>query len=82
MTTVAAPPLRVVLADDSAESRELLRAMLGSITGVEVIGVAVDGRQAVDLLQTMGADVVFLDIAMLVMDGLEAAAVISAHHPT
>jgi DNA-binding NarL/FixJ family response regulator len=81
VTTVAAPPLRVVLADDSAESRELLRAMLGSITGVEVIGVAVDGRQAVDLLQTMGADVVFLDIAMPVMDGLEAAAVIRAHHP-
>ncbi len=81
MTTVAAPPLRVVLADDSAESRELLRAMLGSITGVEVIGVAADCRQAADLLQTMGADVVFLDIAMPVMDGLEAAALIRAHHP-
>ena len=80
MTTVAAPPLRVVLADDSAESRELLRAMLGSITGVEVIGVAADGRQAVDLLQTMGADVVFLDIAMP-MSSLEAAALIRAHHP-
>jgi len=81
VTTVAAPPLRVVLADDSAESRELLRAMLGSIAGVDVIGVAADGRQAVDLLRTVRADVVFLDIAMPVMDGLEAAAVIRAHHP-
>jgi len=81
VTTVNAPPLRVVLADDSAESRELLRAMLGSITDVDVIGVAADGRQAVDLLRTARPDVVFLDIAMPIMDGLEAAALIRAHHP-
>ena len=81
MTTAEVPDLRVVLADDSAESRVLLRSMLDAVTGIEVVGVASDGRQAVDSVRATGPDAVFLDIAMPVMDGLQAATAIRATRP-
>lgn len=81
MTTVDAPALRVLVADDSTESRALLRAMLETITGVDVVGAAANGRQAFHALESVRPDVVFLDIAMPVMDGLEAAVVIRARYP-
>src|SRR5664279_5566112 len=81
MATVDAAPLRVVVADDSPESRALVRAMLASVDGVEVVGDAADGRQAVELVGRQHPDLILLDIAMPVMDGLEAAAAIRANSP-
>ena len=81
MATVDAAPLRIVVADDSPESRALLRAMLDSVDGVEVVGDAADGRQAVELVGQQHPDLILLDIAMPVMDGLEAAAAIRANSP-
>ena len=81
MATADAAPLRVVVADDSPESRALLRAMLDPVDGVEVVGAAADGRQAVELVGQQHPDLILLDIAMPVMDGLEAAAAIRANSP-
>jgi len=81
MTAVDAVSLRVVVADDSSESRALLRAMLDTVDGVDVVGAAADGAQAVDLVARQHPDLVLLDIAMPVMDGLEAAAAIRASDP-
>ena len=79
--TVEGAPLRMVVADDAPESRALARAMFGVVEGVDVVGMAADGQQAVDLVESTHPDLILLDVAMPVMDGLEAAAAIRAGWP-
>lgn len=68
---MAAGKPRVVIADDSAALRQLLRAILQD-SGVQVVGQASDGRQAIDLVQKLRPDLLCLDVEMPVMDGLAA----------
>jgi two-component system, LytTR family, response regulator AlgR len=65
--------MRVLIADDEPLARERLAAMLQEIGGHEVIGTAVDGREAILLSEERQPDCVLLDVQMPVMDGLEAA---------
>jgi DNA-binding NarL/FixJ family response regulator len=65
--------VRVLIADDHRLFAEALAAMLSSEERVSVVGCAGDGREAVELARTLRPDVVLLDIAMPVMDGIEAA---------
>ncbi len=81
MVTVGTAPVRMVVADDAPESRALVRAMLEYVDGVDVVGMAANGQQAVDLVDETHPDLILLDIAMPVMDGLEAAAAIRAKSP-
>ena len=64
--------IRVLIADDHAILREGLRALLRLSEDIEVVGEAVDGRQAVDLARQLDPDVVLMDIAMPGLGGLEA----------
>ena len=73
--------VRVVVADDSAGMRALLRAQLGAVDGVRIVGVAADGAEAVEQAVREVPDLVLLDIAMPTMDGLEAAAEIRRRRP-
>ena len=66
----AGQSLRALVADDVAENRDILEGMLTDI-GAEVQSVA-DGQQALERLQTFHPDIVFLDIRMPVLDGMEA----------
>ena len=66
--------VRVVLADDSAEMRELLRARLETLDGVRIVGVAADGVDSVTQAVRELPDLLLLNIAMPKLDGLEAAA--------
>lgn len=78
---MAAPDaLRVLIADDAAEIRLLLRMYL---TGekLEVVGEATNGKEAVDLATTEQPDAVILDLAMPIMDGLEAIPLIKEVSP-
>jgi AmiR/NasT family two-component response regulator len=70
-------PLTVLVAEDEALIRMDLVEMLGEL-GYQVIAQASDGQQAVDLTRALRPDLVFLDVAMPVRDGLSAAEEIAA----
>ena len=65
-------PIRVILADDHPIVRAGIREALKEIPGVEVVGEASDGREAIELVKAARPDVVFMDISMPGLNGLEA----------
>ncbi|GAA5027627.1 response regulator [Actinopolymorpha pittospori] len=65
-------PIRVLLADDQRVVREGLAMLLDLLPGVEVVGAAADGEQAVELAGRLRPDVVLMDLRMPRCDGIEA----------
>jgi len=74
-------PIRVLLADDHALVRAGIRSLLGTLPGVQVVGEAGDGHEALRLVETLRPRVVLMDIAMPGLNGLEATARIARDHP-
>ncbi|MEU7908091.1 response regulator transcription factor [Actinoplanes sp. NPDC049118] len=74
-------PIRVLVVDDQQIVREGLVALVGLIDGVQVVGQAGDGAEAVRLARETGPHVVLMDLRMPVMDGAEAARQIIAAEP-
>ena len=73
---MAEAPLRVLIVDDEAPARRRLRELLDDCAAVlplSIVGEAGNGREALELLQTITADLVLTDIHMPDMDGLELA---------
>jgi DNA-binding NarL/FixJ family response regulator len=64
--------IRVLLADDQALIRSGIRSLLDAEDDIEVVGEAVDGRQAVALAAEYQPDIALVDIQMPVLDGIEA----------
>jgi DNA-binding NarL/FixJ family response regulator len=64
--------IRVLIADDHAILREGIRALLHLTEDIEVVGEAVDGKQAVEMARQLDPDVILMDIAMPGLGGLEA----------
>lgn len=75
------PPLRVVLADDTSEYRALLRLILEQHGGFEIVGEAANGQEAVDLAAAVRPDAMVLDLAMPVLDGLQAIPLVREASP-
>jgi DNA-binding NarL/FixJ family response regulator len=73
--------LRVVLADDQAVVREGLVTLLGLLPGIEVVGAAADGVEAVDLVAEHRPDVLLVDLRMPRRDGVEATRRVRAEFP-
>ncbi|MFE6905453.1 response regulator [Streptomyces erythrochromogenes] len=69
--------IRVLVADDQTIVRTGLRIMLNAQTGIEVVGEAADGREAVRLARELRPDVCLFDIRMPVLDGLEATRLVA-----
>jgi len=63
---------RVLVVDDAANLRELLTLLLEIEDDFEVVGTASDGKQAIEVAASLRPDVILLDLAMPVMDGLQA----------
>lgn len=73
--------IRIVIADDQRVVREGLSTLLGLLDGVEVVGLAADGAEAVHLAISRGADVVMMDLRMPRCDGVEATRRLSGVAP-
>ncbi len=65
--------LRALVVDDEAVARRRLRRLLGRVGGVDVVGEARDGREALARIEELRPDVVFLDVRMPGLDGLAVA---------
>ena len=73
-------PIRVLIADDHRLFAEALEAILAAEAEFDVVGHARDGEQAVELSLELKPDVILMDIAMPVLDGVEATKRIRRQH--
>jgi len=73
--------IRILLGDDHTVVRKGLRLLLKSQPGLTVVGDAANGRETVALAEELKPDVVVLDVAMPILNGIEAARQISAKLP-
>lgn len=74
-------PARIVIADDHGLVRQGFRGMLAREEGLEVVGEAQDGREAVEVCSRLRPDLVLMDVRMPKMDGLAATREIKRSHP-
>lgn len=82
-----APPVpakdwaRILIADDSKVIRYRVIQQIGLETGLEVVGEAVNGKDAVTLARALRPDIVIMDVNMPIMDGIEATCLIMEEWP-
>ncbi|MGH3996881.1 MAG: response regulator, partial [Pseudonocardiaceae bacterium] len=74
-------PVRIVVADDHPIFRAGMVTILRDLPGVEVVGQAADGVEALDAVAQHRPDVVLMDLRMPRVGGLEATARIATEHP-
>ncbi len=72
---------RVMIVDDQEVVREGMRAILGTVPGIEVVGVAANGAEAVEAVGTLNPDVVLMDLNMPIMNGVAATRALGATRP-
>jgi DNA-binding NarL/FixJ family response regulator len=72
-------PVRVLVADDDERFRQALSVGLNSVGFFEVVGLARDGREAVELCRALDPDILVLDIVMPHCDGIEAIRQLDEH---
>jgi two-component system LytT family response regulator len=70
---VSGPHIRALVAEDEAPARESLREYLGATPGIEIVAEAVDGKSALALADERRPDLLFLDVRLPELSGLEVA---------
>ena len=73
--------IKLLICDDQEVVREGLRAILGTVPGIEVVGVVANGAEAVESVPSLGPDVVLMDLNMPIKNGVQATREIAAAHP-
>ena len=81
ITSEQSYPIKVLLVDDHAVVRDGIRARLERSADFEVVGEAVNGREAIQRVEELNPDVVLMDISMPVMNGMDAARYLRDSHP-
>ena len=71
----------VIIVDDQEVVREGLRAILGTVPGLEVVGLAANGAEALEMVAARQPDVVLMDLNMPIMNGIEATRSLKATYP-
>jgi two-component system response regulator DegU len=74
--------MRTVLVDDSPDFLQVMLAIVDDFNGIEVVGLARDGLNAVTVVEDLHPDLVIMDVNMPSMNGFCAAATILANSPT
>ncbi|MGA1861743.1 chemotaxis response regulator protein-glutamate methylesterase [Deferribacter thermophilus] len=74
--------IKVLIVDDSAFMRKAIEGMLKKDPEIEIAGFARNGKEAVELVESLRPDIITLDIEMPVMNGLEALEIIMKRFPT
>ena len=74
-------PIRVLVVDDHEVVCRGIRALLGEIKDIEVVGEASNGLQAIEQAACLKPDVILMDLVMPEMDGIEAMRAISSRQP-
>ena len=73
--------IKLLICDDQEVVREGLRAILGTVSGIEVVGVVGNGAEAVESVSATDPDVVLMDLNMPIKNGVQATREIVAAHP-
>ena len=73
--------IRVLIADDQRVVRDGLVLLIGMLDGIEVVGAASNGSEAVELAERLCPDVVLMDLSMPVLDGIAATALLRERLP-
>lgn len=75
------PPIRVLIADDEPDVRLLLRLQLQGVPGIEVVGEAGDGMEALERCRELQPDAVVMDLLMPKMMGIQAIEAVQQEFP-
>lgn len=73
--------MRVLIADDHTLVQSGIKELVNSLDGFEVIASAENGRQAIELAESLDIDIILMDVDMPVMNGLEATISLKKTHP-
>ena len=76
----AKTPIKVLVVDDSSLMRKVIKRILSGNSGIEIVGEAGDGQQALEQISKLKPDVITLDVHMPVMDGITALKHIIVKH--
>ena len=74
--------IRVLICDDQAVVCEGLKAILSTVQGIQVVGIAYNGEEALECVEKFSPDVVLMDLKMPVMNGIQATRAIRARFPS
>jgi two-component system chemotaxis response regulator CheB len=74
--------IRVMIVEDSSVCAEIIRHILETDKDIKVVGIARNGKEAIELVEKLKPDIITMDIHMPEMNGLEATEYIMAYHPT
>ena len=74
--------LRILIADDDPGMRLVLRKIISKVEGFHLIGEAENGKEALEMADTLRPDILFLDVEMPEMTGLECARVVQDMNPS